>query len=37
MKNQYFQVVLYFSGIEWSFETQFQALNTGFVIFVKSI
>jgi hypothetical protein len=37
MKNQYFLVVLYFSEIVWSQETQLQALKTGFEIFVKSI
>ena len=37
MKTQYFQLLLYFSQIEWCFETQFQARNMGFMIFLKSL
>ncbi len=35
MKTQYFQVFLYSSEIEESLETQFQARNMGFMIFLK--
>ena len=35
MKTQYIQMLLYFSETEWCLETQFQAQNIGFMIYLK--
>jgi len=37
MKTQYFQRVLYFGKIDRPLETQFQASNGAFIIFLKWI